>query len=67
MKKTILAIAIAGIIGLTSCNKPCYTCTGANINELNHDYCGKIYVEQKTDDAKAECELRGGVWAEKAK
>lgn len=67
MKKLILVLAIAGVVGLTSCEK-CHSCTGANINELNHDYCTEVYRTSKSmDDAKDMCEVRGGTWTEDEK
>lgn len=66
MKRIILALAILGTISFaTSCQK-CNTCTGADVNTLNHDYCNGIYRTKKTvEAAKVQCELRGGTWAEK--
>jgi len=67
MKKIILAIAIVGTIGLTSCNKTCYTCEGANIQDLNHNYCDNIYQEDGLEAAEETCKVRGGTWTEMAK
>jgi len=66
MKRILLALAVVGTMSLaTSCQK-CNTCTGSNIDELNHDYCNGIYRTAKTvEAAKVQCELRGGTWSEK--
>lgn len=66
MKRILFVVAIIGAISLASSCKKCNSCTGANINTLNHDYCSDIYRSAKTmDEAKANCEIRGGTWAEK--
>lgn len=66
MKRILFAVAVVGALSLaTSCQK-CNTCTGSNIDELNHDYCNDIYRSDKTmEEAKAKCEIRGGTWSEK--
>lgn len=66
MKKILFLIGTIGFLSLGSACQKCYTCSGANMEELNQSYCGSS-VFQNADDVKnaqKECEARKGTWAE---
>lgn len=59
MKKLALIIAVAGIVGLSSCGKKCYTCeTLAGSVE----YCSDSLNKTQLNAAETACELGGGTW-----
>lgn len=58
MKKLALVIAVAGIVGLSSCKK-CNTCeTGS----LTTEYCSDTYTTAQLDALESTCKLAGGTW-----
>lgn len=66
MKKIIIAVIALATISIASSCQKCNTCTGADVNVLNHDYCNDIYRTAKTmEEGKVKCEERGGTWSAK--
>jgi hypothetical protein len=67
MKKLVLVIAVAGVVGLTSCEKY-HSCAGSKITQLNDEYYTEVYITTKSlEDAQGLCEVRGRTWTEDVK
>lgn len=66
MKKLTLIIAVAGIIGLSSCAKTCNTCTLNGISTPDpggsFEYCSDTFTNAEIDDAESDCIYSGGEW-----
>lgn len=58
MKKIVLAIAVLGIVGLSSCNK-CSTC---ELGTVTSKYCTDKYTDTEISVAESACRLAGGTW-----
>lgn len=54
--KKVLAIAVLGVLGLTSCKKD-YTCTCTSASSPNFSY-NENYKDQKKKDAEDLCDTR---------
>ena len=60
MKKLALIIAVAGIVGLSSCKK-CETCTPNNGGSVR-EYCHEDFTEAQMLAHEAVCLADGGKW-----
>lgn len=59
MKKLALIIAVAGIVGLSSCSKKCNTCS---FGTSEVEYCSDDYTSAQLNAAESACKLSGGEW-----
>jgi len=60
MKKLALIIAVAGIVGLSSCKK-CYTCSVSG-STSNVEYCSDSYTSTQLSILETACKAGGGEW-----
>lgn len=67
MKKILFLIGTIGFLSLGSACQKCYTCSGANVEFLNQDYCNTTVYSNADDMKKAEqtCIERQGTWTAK--
>lgn len=59
MKKLALVIAVAGIVGLSSCKK-CNSCEFSS--STTTEYCSDTYTTAQLDALESTCKLAGGTW-----